>query len=305
MLLSAGGFAIYRAESNVFNLIVPRFRGLRSARDREELMKTWLKSKAFGLSGLEPVEIEQKIRANCKCGGDFLRIVMEEVARKQGVRRWADCTPDHLLYMEDIKREIPNALFIHIIRDGRDVALSYVKQRWSHPLPWDRNERLGVAALYWEWAVRKGRAQGTQLGGDYREVRFEELIAQPKQTLAELGSFIGHNLDYDRILAVGIGSISEPNSSFGSDLKAHFNPVGRWKINLSKDQIAALEALVGQFLLELGYAPASPLKNRKSFRAERLRKTYPFLLEAKQWMKATPLGRFVDLRNLGLNSSHR
>ena len=233
MLLSAGDFAVYRAESNVFNLLVPRFRGMRSAADRRDLMEVWLKSKLFRVSGLDAREINARIVDECHGGGDFLRTVMQEVARKQGVRRWADCTPDHLLYMEEIKRQIPDALFIHIIRDGRDVALSYVKQGWSHPLPWDRNESLGVAGLFWEWIVRKGREQGERLGEDYQEVRFEELITNPREALKQLGLFIDHDLDYDRIQQTGIGSVSQPNSSFAGESPGAFDPVARWKAKMS------------------------------------------------------------------------
>ena len=64
-----------------------------------------------------------------------MRIVMGEMARQQGVERWADCTPDHLLYLAEIKKAIPEALVIHILRDGRDVALSLDKQRWIRPFP--------------------------------------------------------------------------------------------------------------------------------------------------------------------------
>ena len=144
MLLSAGNFAVYRAESNVFNQLVPRFRGMRSSADRKELLDVWLRSKLFRVSGLDAREISARIMRDCRSGGDFLRILMQETARQQAVARWADCTPEHILYMEQIKREIPDALFIHIIRDGRDVALSYAKQGWSFPLPWDRHDRLGL-----------------------------------------------------------------------------------------------------------------------------------------------------------------
>ena len=296
MLLSAGGFAVYRSESNVFNLLVPRFHGMRSAADRKELLDVWLRSKLFRVSGLDAGEISTKIMAECHGGGDFLRIVMQEIAHQQGVGRWADCTPDHLLYMQEIKRQIPDALFVHIIRDGRDVALSYARQRWSYPLPWDRNERLGVSALYWEWAVRKGREQGKRLGADYREVRFEELITNPQQSLARLGLFIDHDLDYDRIQRAGIGSVSKPNSSFAGESEEIFNPVARWKTKMSVDQIGGLEELIGEALLELGYGLT--LDRRMSLRSARLRATYLALFRAKHWMKATPLGRFVHLRNL-------
>jgi len=300
MLLSAGDFAVYRAESNVFNLLVPRFRGMRTLRDRQELLDVWLRSRLFRVSGLEKEEIGGQILTDCHNGGDFLRITMEAMARKQGVRRWADCTPDHLLYMEEIKRQIPSALFIHIIRDGRDVALSYVQQKWSHPMPWDVGEELAVAGLYWEWVVRKGREQGRRLGADYREVRFEDLNANPERTLAELGSFIQHDLDYERIQRAGIGSVSRPNSSFAKETESSFNPVGRWKSKMSEEQLAAFEDVVGEFLDELGYVRSSPRRRGLRLRAGRLRATYLTMFEMKQRMKATPLGRRVNLKNIGM-----
>jgi Sulfotransferase family len=295
MLLSAGDFAIYRAESNVFNLLVPRFGGLRSVADRRELLDIWLRSKLFRVSGLDAGEISAKIISECHSGGDFLRFLMAEVARKQGVGRWADCTPDHLLYMEEIKRQIPGALFIHIIRDGRDVSLSYIQQGWSYPLPWDRSERLAVAGLYWEWAVGKGRAQGQRLGADYQEVRFEDLNTNPRETLSLLGSFIGHDLDYDRIQQAGIGSVSEPNSSFAGESGQTFNPVARWKTKMSSKEVAALEEVIGKALGKLGYALGSESMPAMSLRAARLRATYLTMFEAKHRLKSTPLGRRVHL----------
>lgn len=304
MLLSTGDFAVYRAESNVFNLLMPRFGGMHSVASRQELLTVWLRSKLFRASGLDAGEIRAEILAECQSGGDFLRIVMQKIARQQGVRRWADCTPDHLLYMREIKREIPNALFIHIIRDGRDVALSYERQRWSHPLPWDRDERLGIAGLYWEWIVRKGREQGRRLGADYREVRFEDLIANPRHTLPSLGAFIGQDLDYDRIQRAGIGSVTQPNSSFEKDRTGAFNPVDRWKKKMSPAELARFEALVGDLLLKLGYE-VSCKSQRFNLRIERLRKTYLTMFEVKHRMKATPLGRFVNLKNLEVEPDDR
>src|SRR5262245_16103154 len=155
MLLSAGNFAVYRAESNVFSVLQPRFGNLRSEGNRRELLRCWVKSKLFQVSELDAADVQEKMLRDCRSAGDFLRILMEEIARAQNVKRWADCTPDHLLYMREIKREIPDALFVHIIRDGRDVALSYAKQGWAYPFPWDKGRQLAVAGLYWEWIVRR------------------------------------------------------------------------------------------------------------------------------------------------------
>jgi hypothetical protein len=299
MLLSAGDFAVYRSESNVFNLLAPRFGGMRSASDRQALMRFWLKSRLFRDAGLDAAQIEARVMAECHSGGDFLRLVMQEVVRVQSVRRWADCTPEHLLYMEEIKREVPDALFIHIIRDGRDVALSFVKQEWSHPLPWDRDEQLGVAGLYWEWMVRKGREQGRRLGVHYEEVRFEDLVQNPQQTLSRLGDFVEHDLDYVRIQSAGIGSVSQPNTSFAGESERDFNPVDRWRTKMSAEQIAAFEALVGDCLQDLGYTLGSENRRRMSFRTARLRAIYHAMFQAKHWARVnTPLGRLVRLERI-------
>jgi hypothetical protein len=302
MLLSAGDFAIYRAESNVFSVLAPRFGRMRSERDRRDLIAHWVKSKLFRVSGLDEREIKERIVAECHGAGDFLRIFMEAIARKQKVERWADCTPDHLLHLPEIKREIPNALVIHVIRDGRDVALSYVRQGWSHPLPWDRNEQLNVAGLYWKWIVRRGREYGKALGVDYREVRFEELITRPRETLSQLSDFVAQDLDYDRIRQNAVGSVSEPNSSFEDESGQTFNPVERWKEKLSSSQSAEFDNLIGNFLQELGYPLASGPHPRSNFRGVRLRATYLPLFAAKHWVKTrTPLGRFVHLGRMEMD----
>jgi hypothetical protein len=294
MLLSAGGFAVYRFESNVFNLLVPRFGGMRTRRDREALMDAWLKSMLFRVSGLNSAEITRRVLEECRDGGDFLRIVMGEVARRQGVNRWADCTPEHLLSMKDIKRQLPNAIFIHIIRDGRDVALSYAKQGWAYPLPWDRGKQVSVAGLFWKWMVGYGRATSRSLGTDYREVRFEELVTNPRKTLSDLGKFIDHDLDYDRIQQAGIGSVSAPNSSFCVET-GRFDPVARWRTKMMPEEIRDFESLVGDRLEELGYPLASKTRTR-NFNAIWMRATYSTMFQAKWWLRThTALGRRVKL----------
>lgn len=299
MLLSAGNFAVYRAESNVFSVLQPRFGSLRSEKNRRELLGYWLNSKLFKVSGLAADEISKKLLQDCRSAGDFLRVLMQQVASAQGVERWADCTPDHLLYIPQIKREIPNALMVHIIRDGRDVALSYAKQGWAHPLPWDRGQQLGVAALYWEWIVRRGRESGGALGADYCEVHYEDLVEKPRETLNGLAEFVGQDLDYDRIQRVGIGSVSEPNSSFSAG--QDFRPVRRWAEQMTSGQLESCEALIGTTLRELGYPLATGAKPRTL--ESRLRATYLPLFGLRHWLKnKTPLGRFSGTERMEIEN---
>jgi Sulfotransferase family len=304
MLLSAGNFAVYRAESSVFNLLEPRFGDLSVERNKRRLLEAWCESRLYTLSGLDKQEIAAKVMNECRNGGDFLRIVMSEMAAKQGVGRWADTTPEHILYLRRIKETIPDALVIHIIRDGRDVALSTDKLGYIRRLPWDRKPSKMAAGLYWEWMVSKGRRDGCDLGDDYTEVHFEELISQPRETLARLGQFIEQDLDYDQIRQVGIGSVSAPNTSFASESEESFQPVGRWQTGYSAEELAMFEGLVGQTLEENGYAlgckdGAGENREQGSADLRMMRSTYRTYFDTKLYLKAkTPLGKLLVTRDL-------
>jgi hypothetical protein len=294
MLLSAGGFAVYLAESNAFNLLAPHFGDLGRRDAREKLLQVWLGSKLFRASGLDAGQIENEVLERCRNIGDFLRLVMGDIARAQGMQRWAENSPEGILHLPLIKRLIPEALVIHIIRDGRDVAMSLSKLRYVRLLPWQARIGLTGAGIYWEWILQQGRRYGRQFGPDYLEVHFEELIGAPRETLRTIGSFIDQALDHDRIREVGYGSVSQPNTSFGNEPRENFNPIGRWKKGFSPEQLLRFERMVGKTLTELGYATATDGPQRGmnvEMRATRL--MYRTYFESKLWLKGNPLARLL------------
>src|SRR5271166_341182 len=122
MLLSSGGFAIYRGLLPVYKILIPRFGSLKSRAHRERMLETWLRSKGFRCTGLDADQLSARILNECRTGGDFIRIVMDAVAESQQLQRWAMYDADSVLHVGRFKRDIPNALFVHIIRDGRDIA---------------------------------------------------------------------------------------------------------------------------------------------------------------------------------------
>ena len=291
MLLSAGGFAVYLGESSIFNLVAPRFGDLRRPEHREQMLNAWLGSKLFRISGLNREQIHKQILSECRNAGDFLRLFMDEVARQQGAQRWAANTPEEILYLPQIKKTLPNALFIHVIRDGRDVALSLSRKRYIRPFPWKEKEGLMGAGIYWDWIVQKGRDYGRKLGPDYLEIHFEELLAKPTETLAAIGEFLCHDLDYARIRQRALGSVAKPNTSFKSEESA-FNPVARWKTQFTPEQLLLFEGLVGDQLTNLGYGLSSAGKAGCSpFKLARMRATYRFFFAAKRWYKNSPWTR--------------
>ena len=302
-LLSAGGFAVYHAESNAFNLLGLGFGNLMHRRNRRALLDAYYTSKLFQRTGLAPQDIDGRVMEDCRNTGDFLRIVMEAVARKQGVDRWAEATPLHLLYLPVIKKLIPDALIVHIIRDGRDVTASLHRIGWIRPLPWDRSRAFLAPAIFWRWIVGKGRRYGEAFGGDYLEVHYENLVQNPRETLARIGKFIEHDLDYDRIQQVALGSVHNPNSSFRGDGKeTEATTIGRWKRMFSAPQVRDVESSMGNLLVDTGYTlETSPADLHPSPAVRLMNFLYPLYFDFKLWLKSeTPLARIADKGRMGV-----
>ena len=293
MLLSSGDFAVYLAESNVFNMLGPRFGNLRTRADREKLLNVWLASKLFRATGLEKDEVVPAILEHCNDAGDFLRTVMEAMARRQGMQRWAENGVE--AHIPTIKAFIPDALIVHMIRDGRDVATSLHNSRYVRTLPWKSQISLVGAGVYWEWVVGRTCEHGRPLGNDYLEVHFENLINDPQETLATVGRFLDHEMDYNRIREIGYGSVSKPNTHFGAELKTpHFSPIGRWKKAFSAPELRRFECMIGPTLTAQGYALSNDgeqLQMTGEMRATR--QLYRTLFESKLRVKNHPLMRWL------------
>jgi hypothetical protein len=298
MLLSAGHFAVFRGETHAYDVLGPRFQHFRTAQRRQQFINTWLGTRQFELSRLDAPEFTAELMNGCRSTGDFLRIFMGGIAKLQETSRWAECTPDHVSYIPAIKREIPEALIVHVIRDGRDAALSAARLGWARPLPADRSPPVLLAALSWQWSVCAGRQAGSKLGSDYHEVRFEELVREPRATLSALGAFVGQSLDYDRIKAAAVGSVSDPNTSFPAD-GIGFNPVGRFKTGMSESELRRVEFLIGNLLDELGYARATGGVGSDAAMLYMKRSVYNSYFSGKLWARVnTPMGRRTSLASL-------
>ena len=302
-LLSAGGFALYHGVPFVHTSLLPKCGNPAVPGNRDKILQTWLRSKPFRRTGLE-VDYFRSRMQEWRTGGDFLRITLGEVARRQGAQRWAAYDPDNIMHIPTVKREVPDALFVHVVRDGRDAALSLRKQhRDLALLPWDRNRTLFGWALNWQWTVRKGRRYGQMFPRDYIEVRYEELVEEPEKTLRNLGGFLEHDFDYGRIQNAGIGRVGSPNTVWKEESKGEtFSPVNRWKTKLPQPEIAALEALIGDCLEEFGYS-LSTRSSRLDPRVRLMSVIYPTYFETKLFLKSkTVLGRLIRAERLELTN---
>ena len=166
--------------------------------------------------------------------------------QKQGKPRWAEKTPNNILFIDTLFALFPAAQFIHMIRDPRDAFCSVrekycsVREKAVRYTPRWATMTPGQTAAEWCRRINCGLAWREQ-PDRYREVRYEELVSQPEATLRPLFAFLG-----------------EPWAASVLENKTTFNTsVGRWRSELSAAEVAAIEVVAGETMRALGY-PLSP-----------------------------------------------
>ena len=122
---------------------------------------------------------------------DGYRAFYQLYASRFGKERWGDKTPVHCFAMEAIEEVLPEAHFLHIIRDGRDVCLS-LRQLWFSP-GWD----VETQARQWCSFVSTARQQGAQCRR-YMDLKYEDLIIKPRQVVQSVCAFL--DLGYDEMM---------------------------------------------------------------------------------------------------------
>ncbi len=128
-----------------------------------------------------PVDEEDLIEWVGRTACDLMKLLVSSVDKP----RWAEKTPAHVYHLSLIDRVFPNAQFIHMIRDGKDVVRSLRSMNWAVG-----DIRWSVAR--WVGSVRAGRAFGQTVGvGKYHEVRYEKLLESPTDTLMDVCDFLG------------------------------------------------------------------------------------------------------------------
>jgi hypothetical protein len=138
------------------------------------------------------------------------------------------------------------------------------------------------------------------------EVHYEDLVQNPRETLARVGLFIEHDLDYDRIQRVALGAVRDPNTSFRGDGKeTATNSIGRWRRFFTPSQIRDIESAIGDLLVDTGYALETPKAElHLSLSLRSMNFLYPLYLDSKVWLKSnTPLSRLARKRWLNPRSA--
>ena len=207
----------------------------------------------FRRQGLEENLVRRSLEESSASGfAEAVRVVFGLYAAAQGKRLYGDKTPGSVTQIELLGSLFPEARFVHIIRDGRAVALSYLERPEWGP------KTMAEAAQHWKSRVTRGRRGGEALGRSrYREVKYEDMVADPEQVTRELCEFLGLGyaadmLNYHRHGAEFIAETKDPEA-FKNLAKPVTKDLRDWRDQMSAADAALFEAIAGDLLVDLGY----------------------------------------------------
>jgi len=182
----------------------------------------------------------------------FLHALYGEYMRQHGAVRWGDKTPIYTSYIGLLARIFPEAQFVHLIRDGRDVALSMVN-KWGkqefHIDPY-------FAARSWVRRIRQAQAASAGLPPErYYELRYEDLVAAPERELRALCDFLGEPYTPEMAEPHRLARRDIPPDGFHAPVRQPPSPkrVGRWRHDMSPADARLVQRVAGSLLAELGY----------------------------------------------------
>lgn len=235
-----------------------------------EAMKEHREWPDFGVSDKEMLtrfEALPKFKA-----GPAIRSFYEIYAERQGKPRYGEKTPTYVQKMKLIQRALPEARFCHVIRDGRDVALSVLDRTV-------RDLTAADVANRWRKKVTKARDDSPALE-HYMEIRYEDLVLDTEPVLREVCDFFKlewtddllsyHERSADRLQEMARalpGGGKSKELSVERRMATHemttkppsADRVQRWRRQMTEEQRQGFEDVAGDLLEELGYPVGEPV----------------------------------------------
>jgi hypothetical protein len=216
---------------------------------------------------------------------EAVQSIYQLYAESRSKPRFGDKTPLYMQHLDVLERAFPDARYVHIVRDGRDAALSMIAMKRKPRFNLARPRGLGDFACAWRREVRAAQRFGRT--HPYLELRYEDLVAEPESRLREVCAFLGLEyepgmLEYHR---------REDPSLYADHPRLAQPPVRdarSWRKELRPADAELFEAIAGDLLAELGYERAHPRPGRRG-RAVLERAAYAARLSL--WSMALPLVR--------------
>lgn len=204
--------------------------------------------------GLDADETRRAIVDGPPTVGSALGAVYRGYAARFGKARWGDKRPVYFRRVEAIRQMFPEAQFVHLVRDGRDCAASLKRMPWWHA------DTMQAMAL-WNEAIDRARWTAGLLPGDaFYELRYEDLVADPRGQLGALCDFLGEAFEPEMLAAHRLAEQQVPARKSwhaGTHGEVTTARIGGYRDQLDGPEIRLAEFVSGHRLRRLGYdAPA-------------------------------------------------
>lgn len=252
-------------ESQIFSeYLAPLYR-----RWRDEL--EWPDTETVRQHGISSYVKEDEFVALLR--GFALEVLGRVLAEKPGATHLLEKSPSSSYHVDLIHRCLPETHFIHVIRDGRDVATSMLKARLGWGKSWAPS-RAEDAAKEWVKAVWAARS-AANLTSHYTEVRYEDLLSEGVDELQRVFRFVGLPVsddeaseiyerfdfdrlkkgDYDRAVFKNPGEVTASGTEERREPPGFFRKgkSGTWRDELSRAELNSFLWVAGDLLEELGY----------------------------------------------------
>jgi hypothetical protein len=182
---------------------------------------------------------------------DIVELVYLEHLKRNGKRRWGDKTPGYIELVPQLAQLFPGAKFIHVIRDGRDVAKSFQVRRWS-------GRWLHQNADEWLMAMNYGeRWKKSPYADAFYEVHYENLVLDQEREVRRVCEFLGEEYQPQMLSWPNDVEKQVPAREAHIHEKLGRPPsvedVGRWKREMSVREVLISEAFMGPQLKAHGY----------------------------------------------------
>lgn len=181
---------------------------------------------------------------------DLIDAIFSEYARSRGKARWGDKTPYYTTDMDVLWRLFPGCRFIHVIRDGRDVALSLRKLEWG-------SKSIPRLAADWRWKTVLAHKIGAVLGEHYLEIHYEDLVMDPEGKLREVCRFLGEAYSPAMLEYPSTSERIVPRESLKWHRQSVRAPdptkISEWKYKMSRSDAIIFEQIAGSALEQFGY----------------------------------------------------
>lgn len=224
-------------------------------------------AKHQGRAGLSRVLSEDEFDELCR--DVILRVLERIAARNPGATHVVEKSPGHAVHAPWIHQLLPDARFLHVIRDPRDTVASLLAASRTWGGDWAPHNPID-AARTWRRHVTEVRRVERDAPHSYREVRYEALKAWPVDELESIACWLG--LAWDRadceaaVEACALDKLNKKEDSGGLPVPGEKSPagffrrgaVGGWAEDMPRRHAQIVETVCADVMAELGYEAATP-----------------------------------------------